>query len=71
MKLNEAYQMVFDDLMKCGLFCGHYDARNGNEHFMYGVSCVMEAIAYRVSDITGDTFSDLFTKNLIKSENKA
>jgi hypothetical protein len=38
---------------------------------MHGISTVMEWIAYRVSDADGDTFSDLFIKNLIASEEKA
>ena len=55
----------------CGLFVGEYDARNGDEKFMHGVSLVMEWIAYRVSEEDYNEFNDLFIKNLIKSEQKA
>lgn len=70
---EEAYAIVFDDMTSsgCGLFVGRYDAKNGKEDFMQGVAMVMEYIAYKVSDSVGDTFSDLFTKNMIKSEEKA
>ena len=61
---------VVDGMTECGLFCGRYDAKNGNEHFMYGVSTVMEYLAYLVSDEYGDEFSDTFTKNMIKSEKR-
>ena len=31
MDLKQAYQMVFNDLCKCRMFLGFYDAFNGNE----------------------------------------
>lgn len=65
---KEAFEFVLNELMQCGLFIGEYDARNGDEHFMYGIATVMESIAYRVGDDVGDAFSDLFTRNMIKSE---
>ena len=37
---------------------------------MYGVSAVMEYLAYRVSDEYGDEFSEMFSKNMLDSENK-
>lgn len=67
---KEAFEFVLNELKKCGLFTGKYDARNGDEHFMYGVACVMESIAYHVSDDVGDAFSELFTKNMTESEEK-
>lgn len=67
---KEVIEKVVDGMTECGLFCGRYDAKNGNEHFMYGVSTVMEYLAYLVSDEYGDEFSDTFTKNMIKSEKK-
>ena len=71
--IQDAYRIVFNDMMNsgCGLLVGEYDARNGDEKFMYGISTVMEWIAYRVSEEDYDEFNDLFTKNLIKSEQKA
>lgn len=67
---KKVIEKVVDGMTECGLFCGWYDAKNGNEHFMYGVSTVMEYLAYLVSDEYGDEFSDTFTKNMIKSEKK-
>ena len=69
-KKKEAFSIVLEELMKCELFKGNYDAKNGNNHFMNGVACVMENIAYHVSDNVGDTFSDMFLNNLILSEEK-
>ena len=68
--VQDAYRVVFNDILNsgCGLMVGEYDAKNGNEQFMHGINTVMEWIAYRVSDADGDAFSDLFVKNLIKSE---
>lgn len=65
-----AYKIVFNDLKKCGLFMGTYDAKNGNEHFMYGIETIMESIAYAISDETGDKFNTKFLKNMIESEKK-
>ena len=72
MKLQEAYKMVYEDMIQseCGLLVGNYDAANGKKLFMYGISTVMEWIAYRVSKEEGDAFSDVFIKNMIDSEKK-
>lgn len=67
---KEMFEFVLDELMNCDLFRGKYDARNGDEHFMHGIATVMESIAYHAGDDVGDAFSDLFTKNLIESEDK-
>lgn len=68
--IQDAYRIVFNDILNndCGLMVGKYDARNGSKEFMYGISTVMEWIAYRVSEVDGDEFSDLFIKNMIESE---
>ena len=65
-----AYRIVLKDLCKCGMFVGKYDAKNGKEDFMYGISTVMENIAYSINDKIGDRFTDVFIKNMIKSEKK-
>ena len=71
-ELTKAYEMVLNDIVNsgCGLMIGKFDAKNGEEHFMYGISTVMEWIAYKVSDEIGDEFSDLFIKNMIESEKR-
>ena len=62
---KEAFQIVLDKLKECELFCGKYDARNGNEHFMYGISTVMEVIAHHAGN---EEFENMFLKNMIESE---
>ena len=68
---EEAFLYVLNELKKCELFVGKYDAKNGNEHFMNGIACVMESIAYHAGEDIGDEFSDEFTRNLIASEDLA
>ena len=71
--VQDAYRIVFNDMMNsgCGLLVGKYDAKNGNEKYMFGVDTVMEWIAYKVSETQGDDFSELFTKNMVESQKKA
>lgn len=68
---SEAYKTVFDNLTKCNMFKGIYDAKNGSEIFMNGISTVMENVAYGVSEECYEAFTDEFTKNLIESQEKA
>lgn len=69
----EAFKIVLEELKKCSLFCGEYDAKNGNEHFMYGIQTVMESIAARADDTDAmlNNFTDEFLHNMIVSEKKA
>lgn len=48
----------------CGILRGCYDKKNGNKHFMYGVSSVMEYFAYSVNENFGDTVSQIIDKNM-------
>lgn len=68
---KEMLKGIIEEMRECGMFEGRYDAKNGNPEFMYGISTVMECLAYRVSDEYGDSFSDTFVQNLIISEQKA
>lgn len=72
MSIQEAYKIVYEDMMNsgCHLLQGHYDAKNGNEKYMLGVNMVMEFIAYKVSDENGDKFSEMFYKNILDSQKK-
>lgn len=70
MDKTKAYQIVFDDLMQIDLFTGIYDARHGNEHYMHGISAVIEYIAQGVSDECYEKFNTEFIQNMIKSEKK-
>jgi len=69
--LKEAYKLVFEDLKKCGMFVGKYDARNGDINFMNGICTVMETIAYTISEEVGEEYSDLFLENIQASEEVA
>lgn len=65
MELKKAYQMVFNDLCKCRMFLGFYDAINGNPHFMHGIETVMEVIANRAyNDDFAEQFAGVFTSNV-------
>ena len=67
MSKREAYKIVLKDLKKCDLFCGKYDATNGNEDFMYGIETVMEVIAFNARDFS---FDDKFLRNMEMSIRK-
>ena len=41
MEKAEIYKTVLKDLAECPMFLGIYDAKNGSEQFMYGISTVM------------------------------
>lgn len=73
MTIQEAYRMTFNDMLNknSGMLFGNYDANDVSDDFMNGVGAVMAYIAYHVSDEDGDNFINLFTKNLIASEQKA
>lgn len=70
MELKKAYQMVFSDLCRSsGMFQGHYDAINGNLHFMAGIETVMDVIAQRAYDEQyAETFADIFARNVERSK---
>lgn len=64
---KEAYSIVFEDLRKIFLFKGIYDAKNGNENFMYGIGTVMECIALGVSEKEYENFNNEFYRNMCAS----
>ncbi len=68
---RQAYRTVFDDLSKCPLFMGYYDAKNCKEDLMYGISTVMEFIAGGVSEECLDNFNKTFSENMRVSEERA
>jgi len=68
---DKAFKIVFDELKKNPLFRGHYDAKNGEEHYMYGISCVMEYIALNISEECYEAFNEQFLRNMISSEKEA
>lgn len=62
-----AFGIVLNKLKECPIFCGKYDAAHGNEHYMYGISTVMETIAHYAGD---DEFAQMFLHNMLMSEDK-
>ena len=65
--LKVAARIVLNKLKECELLCGKYDAAHGNEHYMYGISTVMEIIANYAGD---EEFEEVLIKNMTESENK-
>ena len=51
-----------------GFFAGNYDAVNGNPEFIYGISSLLEYLAYSVDENLGNEVEEVFIKNMIKSE---
>lgn len=70
MNKKEAFEIVYDELIKNPIFQGTYDAKNGNEHFIYGVCTVMEVIANNISKEKYNEYSTLWVDNMIKSEER-
>ena len=64
---QNAWKVVYDELIKVPLFRGHYDVRNGSEPYMYGICTVMENIALHVSEECADNFIETFITNMIGS----
>lgn len=58
------YGLVLEDLKQVPMFTGKYDAKNGNIHFMYGISTVLEYIADKAGD---EEYEGMFLDNLNKS----
>lgn len=71
MNINEAYKMVYEDMVNsgCGLLVGKFDANNGTEKFMYGIQTVMEWIADRAT--SAEAFDAIWMKNFFASLEKA
>lgn len=68
---KKTVQKIVDEMTKCSLFYGHYDAKNGSAEFMHGVATVMEYLVYLVGDDYGAEFENTFLKNMIESEKRA
>lgn len=69
MDKKTAYEIVYNDLSKLNMFMGTYDAKNGSELYMYGISAVMENIAYHADKL--EEFEKIFFENIEKSVDKA
>ena len=67
---KEEIRQLVSEMMECPMFRGEYDAKHGNESFMYGIATVMEYLASLVDDIFCQEVSDVFTHNMVKSQEK-
>lgn len=67
---KEEIRKLVSKMMECPLFRGEYDAKNGSESFMYGISTVMEYLASCVDDTFCQEVSGIFTHNMVKSQEK-
>lgn len=70
--VKDAYKIVFNDMInsECDLLVGKYVQKMVIKNFMYGISTVMEWIAYRASEKQGEEFSAMFLDNMIESQEK-
>ena len=67
MNKQEAFDIVYDELMKCDMINGSSKYTNKvNEHFIYGLETVMEMISMRK---TVDDFGITFNSNRRKRGN--
>ena len=67
---KEEIRQLVSKMMECPMFRGEYDAKNGDESFMYGIATVMESLARLVDDTFYQEVSDVFTHNMVKSQEK-
>lgn len=71
MQLNdnerETLKKIIEEMRKCGLFAGKFDAKNGKVNFMYGIETVMEYLTMLVSEEYHDEFEKEFIDNFKKS----
>ena len=67
---KEEIRHLVSKMMECPMFRGEYDAKNGDESFMYGIATVMEYLASCVDDIFYQEISDVFIHNMAKSQEK-
>ena len=67
---KEEIRKLVSKMMKCPMFRGEYDAKHGSESFMDGIATVMESLARLVDDAFYQEVSDIFTHNMVKSQEK-
>lgn len=67
---KEEIRKLVSKMMECPMFRDEYDAKHGSESFMDGISTVMEYLASLVDDTFCQEISDVFTHNMVKSQEK-
>ena len=73
MTKQDAYKIVYNDILNrdIGLFFGRFDAKNGTPEFMYGISTLMEFIAYESGEANYYVFQKIWFENFQKSIDNA
>lgn len=61
---------IIEKLQEKKLFTGIYDAKNGNDSFMYGMLTVLEAVAKLQSEEYANEVQAKFLKNMSDSEER-
>lgn len=67
---REILKKIVENMRKCGLFTGKFDAKNGNVkliHFMYGINTVMEYLTSLISEEYQNEFDKEFMENFERS----
>lgn len=59
---------ILDDLMNCEMYTGKYDAKFGNQEFMFGIENVLETLFGLVNNELAYEFSKIFFENMVASE---
>lgn len=59
------FRTVLNRLSSIPLFRGIYNAKNGDDTYIYGIAAVMDLIAYEAGR---DDFQDIFVQNILKSK---
>lgn len=67
---KEEIRQLVSKMMECPMFRGEYDAKHGSESFMNGIATVIEYLASFVDDTFCQEISDVFTHNMVKSQEK-
>ena len=68
---KRALKKAIEEVQKCKMMKGIYDAENGNNDFMWGIEFALLGFAYQISDEYGDLIEDEFDKNMIESRERA
>lgn len=64
---REVLKKIIENMRKCGLFVGKFDAKNGNIGFMYGIETVMEYLTSLISEEYCDEYQKEFINNFGRS----
>lgn len=64
---REILKKIVEEMRKCDLFAGKFDAKNGNVNFMYGIETVMEYLTGLISEEYHDELEKEFLTNFERS----